>query len=72
MISLYRTNLVLCEGPSELLPVEGVLAGDAEALLRRAQHAPRDPVSCIVQATIERVETVHSYVLSKLNSKFFN
>ena len=52
MSSLYFcTNLVLCEWPSKLLPVEGVLAGDAQALLRRTKHAPRDTVPRIVQAT---------------------
>ena len=46
-------NLVLGEGTAELLAVEGVLAGDAEALLGGAQHAPRDSIACIVQATVD-------------------
>ena len=33
-------NLVLREGAAKLLAVKGVLAGDAEALLGGAQHAP--------------------------------
>lgn len=46
-------NLILGEGPAKLLAVEGVLAGDAEALLGGAQHAPSNSKACIVQAAVD-------------------
>jgi len=53
---LLLDQLVGCQGPAELSPVEGVLPGGVQAELCGAQRAPRDAEAGVVQAAERALE----------------